>query len=186
MTDDELAPLYQRFLCADVTDLMYPKAKFIEAEVIKRAGLVVKGKDIIPTCNRSEKEAYKAALKDHGIATPEYTEALEIATYLWRNHYSGVSPDWEALPDLSGVLSQISNMVTGMILAPPDGWIAIEDSPAEGAWALVYADGAINCAYVEKGRIPCDWTNPTNPNIMPHYVTHWMPLPSAPKPENKP
>jgi hypothetical protein len=43
-----------------------------------------------------------------------YAEALQIATYLWRNHYAEVAPDWEALPDLRGVLSQIDNMVAGI------------------------------------------------------------------------
>lgn len=56
-------------------------------------------------------------------------------------------------------------------------WRPIETAPEEGAWALVYADGAINCAYVQRGITPSDWTNPKNPNVVPELITHWMPLP---------
>ena len=42
MTDDEWGKMYQKFLCSDVPDSMYPKYAFIEAEVVKRAGLEVK------------------------------------------------------------------------------------------------------------------------------------------------
>ena len=62
-------------------------------------------------------------------------------------------------------------------------WQPIETAPKEGAWVLVYADGAINCAYVEAGKLPEDWTRPANPNVLPWAVTHWMPLPNPPKGE---
>jgi hypothetical protein len=56
-------------------------------------------------------------------------------------------------------------------------WQPIETAPEEGVWALVYADGAINCAYVERGKTLEDWTNPANPNVIQSQVTHWMPIP---------
>lgn len=61
-------------------------------------------------------------------------------------------------------------------------WIPIDDAPEDGLWALVYADGAINCAFVKKGKYPEDWTEPACPNAIPELVTHWMPLPSPPSP----
>ena len=63
------------------------------------------------------------------------------------------------------------------------GWQPIETAPKDGAWALVYADGAINCAYVKAGRLPVDLTHPANPNVFPAAVTHWMPLPKPPATE---
>ena len=59
-------------------------------------------------------------------------------------------------------------------------WQPIETAPKDGAWALVYASGAINCAYVKHGAIPDDWTQPAAPNVYLESVTHWMPLPPAP------
>jgi len=64
-------------------------------------------------------------------------------------------------------------------------WRPIETAPEKGAWALVYADGAINCAYVQHGKLPDDWTLPQSPNVIPQYVTHWMPLPPPPKEANQ-
>lgn len=64
------------------------------------------------------------------------------------------------------------------------GWQPIETAPKDGAWALVYADGAINCAFVRGDGVVEDWTTPQCPNVIPEYVTHWMPLPAAPKPED--
>ena len=62
-------------------------------------------------------------------------------------------------------------------------WRPIETAPSEGAWALVSACGAVNCAYVELGKIPRDLTNPSCPNVNPQWVTHWMPLPKPPATE---
>ena len=41
-------------------------------------------------------------------------EATRIATWLWENFYKDVAPQWKALPDLRGVLSQIDNMCVGL------------------------------------------------------------------------
>lgn len=43
-----------------------------------------------------------------------YNYAFQIAQYLWEKHYKNVSPNWKPLDNLMGVLSQISNMVTGL------------------------------------------------------------------------
>lgn len=59
-------------------------------------------------------------------------------------------------------------------------WQPIETAPVAGAWALVYADGAVNCMYVQKGKLPEDWTRPACPNVVPSHVTHWMAIPPAP------
>ena len=63
-------------------------------------------------------------------------------------------------------------------------WRPIEEAPEEGQWALVVMDGAMNCAYVEKGKLPEDWTHPENPNLFMESVTHWMPLPEPPEENN--
>ena len=60
-------------------------------------------------------------------------------------------------------------------------WQPIETAPEEGEWALVYADGAVNCAYVRRDYLPDDWTMPDCPNVQPESVTHWMPLPEPPR-----
>jgi hypothetical protein len=52
-------------------------------------------------------------------------------------------------------------------------WKPIETAPEEGAWALVYAEGAINCAFVKRGRLPEDFTLAACWNIIPEFVTHW-------------
>lgn len=63
----------------------------------------------------------------------------------------------------------------------PDGWRDISTAPRDGAWALVYMDGAVDCMYVKQGQQPQNWTEPRSPNVHPSLVTHWMPLPKPPK-----
>jgi hypothetical protein len=46
-------------------------------------------------------------------------EATQIATWLWKNFYKDTAPQWEVLPDIRGVLSQIDNMVAGLKYDPP-------------------------------------------------------------------
>jgi hypothetical protein len=41
-------------------------------------------------------------------------EARSIALYLWNKHYMDDSPNFELCDSMSGVLSQIDNMVTGL------------------------------------------------------------------------
>lgn len=45
--------------------------------------------------------------------------AQRLATSLWERHYKTDAPDWEPLPDLMGVLTQIDNMLTGLQRAAP-------------------------------------------------------------------
>ena len=50
-------------------------------------------------------------LKDYDLAM---NEALCLANYLWEKHFKKDAPNWEPLSDLSGILSQIDNMVAGL------------------------------------------------------------------------
>lgn len=43
--------------------------------------------------------------------------AKTIANCLWADHYKDDAPQWKVLPDLAGVLSQIDNMVSGLVPA---------------------------------------------------------------------
>ena len=45
----------------------------------------------------------------------EYEYAKDLATALWASKYKDSSPNWEPLDDLSGVLTQIDNMICGWI-----------------------------------------------------------------------
>lgn len=63
-------------------------------------------------------------------------------------------------------------------------WQPIAEAPEEGAWAFVYAGGAVNCMFVRQGYLPDDWTCPQSPNILPEDVTHWMPSPLPPQTTN--
>jgi len=62
----------------------------------------------------SIREAIDAAMGE-GVDNKEYNYAKELASAIWREKYKDESPDWEPLPDLMGVLSQIDNMIAGMI-----------------------------------------------------------------------
>lgn len=56
-----------------------------------------------------------------------YRDALQIARHLAATHFPDVLVEWEPLPTLSGVLSQISNMVTAWQPSPtPPSGVAIE------------------------------------------------------------
>ena len=44
----------------------------------------------------------------------EYEYAKDLAVHLWESFYKDDAPDWQPLPDLCGVLSQIDNMTTGL------------------------------------------------------------------------
>lgn len=61
-------------------------------------------------------------------------------------------------------------------------WIKCSDRlPNEMTWALVCADGAMNCLGFTPGKGWDDWTRPECPNVSPEQITHWMPLPDQPK-----
>lgn len=71
------------------------------------------------------------------------TSLADLAMALWRTHYRNDSPNFELLPDAAGILSQIDNMVSGLVkpeatkpaqdlsAAIPDGWqlVPIEPTP---------------------------------------------------------
>lgn len=71
------------------------------------------------------KDPSAATERDIERATAEYTAAhmtpLEYATdlarHIWAKHFAETAPDWEPLPDLMGVLTQIDNMTAGMVRA---------------------------------------------------------------------
>jgi hypothetical protein len=53
------------------------------------------------------------------IATPEQTTlayARQLAMRLWQKHYAETAPHWEPLPDLMGLLTQIDNMVSPLVV----------------------------------------------------------------------
>ena len=60
--------------------------------------------------------AQPAPVQEHELAL---YEATQIATWLWKNFYKDTAPQWEVLPDIRGVLSQIDNMVAGLKYDPP-------------------------------------------------------------------
>jgi len=45
----------------------------------------------------------------------EYKYARNLAVTIWQKHYKTSAPEWESLDDLMGVLTQIDNMVAGMV-----------------------------------------------------------------------
>jgi hypothetical protein len=63
-------------------------------------------------------------------------------------------------------------------------WISVKDKlPEKTCWALVYADGAMNCmGYDQQLRKWEDWTYNESGchNICVAGITHWMPLPDPP------
>ncbi|MND57724.1 hypothetical protein D3C80_488580 [compost metagenome] len=65
--------------------------------------------------------------QDHSLA---YREAKQLALYLHQKHYAVSAPNWQPLSDLRGVISQIDNMVCGLI-AKPNGWQLVPTHPTE-------------------------------------------------------
>lgn len=63
-------------------------------------------------------------------------------------------------------------------------WISVKERlPEETEWVLVYQDGAMNCmAFNKKTKAFEDWIEAKCLNVIPEFITHWMPLP--PKPED--
>lgn len=44
--------------------------------------------------------------------------AIRLAEHMWTKHYREDAPAWQAFPDLLGVLTQIDNMLTGLMRRP--------------------------------------------------------------------
>ena len=49
----------------------------------------------------------------------DYAYAKRLLLSLHAKHFPDGSPDFEALPDLGGVLTQSDNLTTGLVRAPP-------------------------------------------------------------------
>ena len=56
----------------------------------------------------------------HDGEPDSYEYASRLATWIWEKHYKNESPHWKPLNDLLGVLTQIDNMVTGLVRAQPE------------------------------------------------------------------
>ena len=57
----------------------------------------------------------------------ELTYATNLAKSIWAKNYKDDAPDWRPLPDLNGVLSQIDNMVCGLVKSAPLPELTDED-----------------------------------------------------------
>ena len=65
-------------------------------------------------CKKVKRDASKSASVTGYKPTEEYIYAKRLAKHLWENHYKKKVPEWEPLPDLMGILSQIDNMIAGL------------------------------------------------------------------------
>ena len=76
-----------------------------------------------------------------------------LAQAIWRSHYRADSPDFQLLDDCHGVLSQIDNMVTGLVRAPsPDaGWDNPESIRHDRKFDAEL-DYWVNCVSAKNGR----------------------------------
>ncbi len=80
------------------------------------------------------------------------------------------------LEDESGILDELP------MYQQPVGWIPVtERLPEAGERVLCYCRA--NIYEVMKMRTDGDWVYDTNHVYMHSFVTHWMPLPPAPKEE---
>lgn len=116
-------------------------------------------------------------------------EATQIATWIWKNFYKDTAPQWEVLPDLRGVLSQIDNMVAGLKYDSPEskpltGWIAVSDrlpAEADGEVLVRMRDGRCEIAWAtywhgaSNGFAQWTFRDPDEEEA----PTHWMPIPAA-------
>lgn len=59
-------------------------------------------------------EKVKDAEARTGNKSPCYQIARDMAVRMWERHYKDDAPNWQPLDDFMGVLSQISNMLTGL------------------------------------------------------------------------
>jgi len=72
--------------------------------------------------------AWKAWQAARRAPSADLKQATELATWLWNRHYRQSAPQWEPAETLSGVLSQIDNMVC--TLAAPSTPAVAEGMPA--------------------------------------------------------
>lgn len=68
-------------------------------------------------------DAIKPVIADKSPLTGAvFAYAESLARSIWEKHYKEVSPDWEPLDTVYGMLSQIDNMVTGLQKPVEDGY----------------------------------------------------------------
>jgi hypothetical protein len=103
-------------------------------------------------------------------------EAAALAQALYRKHYKSVAPDWGLCDSVSGIISQIDNMVSTLV--KPSGWISVEDRlPSPNTGVLVFNRYKFIACIEEDGR----WFSAEDYATL-FQVTHWQPLPSDPQP----
>lgn len=49
-----------------------------------------------------------------GVPFSQLAYAQRLTTSLWEQHYKADAPDWQPLEDMTGVLTQIDNMIVGL------------------------------------------------------------------------
>jgi hypothetical protein len=58
--------------------------------------------------------------------------ATRLAESMWRKHYQKEAPNWRPFDDIVGVLTQIDNMVTGLMKKPASAAPALEERATDG------------------------------------------------------
>jgi hypothetical protein len=103
-----------------------------------------------------------ASLVAHTAPVPlqrEYDYAKRLATWLWVQRYKQAAPEWEPFDDLYGVLSQIDNMLAGVIRsvqAAPSRNQVLEE--AEEALTTMIAAVGDAAAYDQREMNCCEYT----------------------------
>ncbi|GEM_PF-2052210 len=138
-----------------------------------------------------------AALADEGDAA--YREARTLATALFKKHfahgqeYASGEVVWGVCDTTAGIISQIDNMVSGLVqpadaAALADGWMPIETAPKDGVELWVF-NGEQGVMHWTEGAMPgvghwalWVWADQTVADIDPEPIqpTHWRPLPAPP------
>ena len=100
-----------------MTDLRKAAEVALET-LVKQHEWMVRNDGMFQIPSRKAIEALRQAL-----AQPEsdcYGYASRLATYIWEKHYKEDSPEWKPFNNLEGVLTQIDNMVCGLVKAQPE------------------------------------------------------------------
>jgi hypothetical protein len=92
--------------------------------------------------------------------------ARQLAMGLWRTHYRATSPEFELLDDTYGVLSQIDNMLTGLVLAAPEAPATTASAQPPGTRKCGVCEGkgviyqCVICGADEPGAGSCGSDDP--------------------------
>lgn len=97
------------------------------------------------------------------------------------DHYCGV---WADVPDKLRAALQSDN--SGQPVTVPDGWIPVSERLPEnkpGCFEYIVFDSLNNRAHHDYWNVPDPGDDAFTPfwNHYGQYVTHWQPLPDAPK-----